>query len=324
MISPNSFTSNSNCNERIHKENISIRHNRYFASGGGVEIKLYNTPNEWSYKRDYMERHSDRIKTLLVGASNAANGIDPAAIGDSCFNLAVNAQMLCITRATCEKFLPACNHVKNVVLPIAYNLFYEGYTYPLSKNDIIAQMKASDKCKYFKYMGVKETPKDWLYWPETIWLKSETIGRLFGKDENGIGCDSLGFEHNTLSTRGDTWKSVHVPGEIKDELGNANLAFADNVQNTRKIARLCKERGAQLILLSTPYYETAQKVTSAKRRKAVQHFVDEVRKGGYDNVVYKEYTFDPRFDENDFYNASHLNEVGAAKFGKILRQDFDL
>ncbi len=287
-----------------------------------AEIKLYYTVNEWSYKRDYMEKHAGEIKTLLIGASNAANGIDPAAIGDSCFDVAVDGQRFCITEATCKKFLPACTHVKNVVFPIAYQMFYDGYAYPLSKTSYDERTKASEKCKYFKYMGVKENPNDWIYWPETVWLKIGMFGRLFMGEK--MGCDSLGFEHCSLSQRGDTWKSVHVPSEPKDELGNAKRAFEDNVQKVRTIARLCKEKGARLILVSTPYYESAQKVTSDKRRSEVRRFVEEVRKGGYDNVVYKEYTFDKRFKDDDFYNATHLNEDGAAKFARILRHDFNL
>lgn len=284
-----------------------------------IEIALYHTFNECSYKREYMEKHASEIKTLLIGASNAANGIDPAVIGDNCFNLAVNAQILSITRATGEKFLPSCTHVKNVILPIAFHIIYNSYDHPVTKSTTAAQ--TSEKCKYLKYMGIKENATDWIYWPETVWLKSVTLQRLFNSNKE---CDTLGFERLPLTQRGDTWKSQQVPGVFKDEFGNADLAFADNVQNIRTIARLCKERGARLILLSTPYYETAQKVTSAKRRKIIRHFVDEVRKGGYDNVVYKEYTFDPRFNEKDFYNASHLNEDGAAKFAKILHKDFNL
>ena len=286
-----------------------------------IEIRVYYSFNEVSYKKTYMEKHATDIKTLLVGASNAANGIDPASVGDSCFNLAVNAQIFCITRAICEKFLPPCKNVKNVILTIAYGSLYDSFAHPLSKTDYLARTKDSKKCTYLKYMGIKEDATDWIYWPETIWLKEAVFLRCF---KDFVTCDSLGFEHLQLSERGDTWKNAKVPGEIKDEFGNADLAFAENVQNIRTIARLCKERGARLILLSTPYYETAQKATSAKHRKVVQHFVDEVRKGGYDNVVYKEYTFDPRFNDDDFFNATHLNEDGAAKFARILRKDFNL
>lgn len=286
-----------------------------------IEIRVCYTFNGASYKKEYMEKHAADIKTLLVGASHAANGIDPAYIGDSCFDLASSSQLFCFTRAICVKFLPSCANVKNVILPIDYQNLYAGYTYPLSKTDFAARKEESAKCGYFKYMGLKENASDWIYWPETVWAKQAVILRCF---KDYVTCDSLGFSPCYLSNRGATWKKAGLPGELNDELGNADLAFADNVQNIRTIARLCKERGARLILLSAPYYETAQKLTSAKHREAVRHFVDEVRKGGYDNVIYKEYTFDPRFSDDDFFNSTHLNADGAAKFAKILRHDFNL
>ncbi len=284
-----------------------------------IEIRLCYTFNELSYKREYMESHADGIKTLLIGASNTANGIDPSVIGDSCFNMAVNGQSLHFTTATSKKFLPSCTHLKNVILTISYPMLYESYDYPLEKTNNDAY--AYEKCSYLKYMGVREDATDWIYWPETIWQKQGIIFRCF---VDLITCDTLGFEHCKLSERGDRWKIIGVPTDIEDKLGNAELAFEENVRNVRTIARLCKERGARLILVSTPYYETAQKATSEKHRAATRRFVEEVRKGGYDNVVYKEYTFDPRFSDDDFFNANHLNEHGAAKFAEILRTDFNL
>ncbi len=288
-----------------------------------VELVLLRQPNELSYKREYMEKNAAAVRTLLVGASNAANGIDPAAVGDSCFNLAVNGQMMCITRAVCEKYLPPCVNLKNVIMPIAYRQLYEGYAYPLSKTDLVSQMKESEKCRYLKYMGVREEPGDWIYWPETVWLKAETISRLFKGGKAGTGCDMLGFERLSLASRGETWKQVHTPDDIDDRLGNAELAFHDNVENVRRIAELCRDKGARLILLATPYFETAQKVTDEKRREVLRRFVGEVE-DGYDNVLFREYTFDTRFGEDDFFNSSHLNEIGAAKFAGILREDFNL
>ncbi len=288
-----------------------------------VEFVLLRQPNELSFKREYMEKNGAEVKTLLIGASNAANGIDPAEIGDSCFNMAVNGQMMCITRAVCEKYLPDCTNLETVIMPIAYRQLYEGYAYPLSRTDLVYHMKESEKCKYLKYMGVIENPGDWIYWPETVWLKADTISRLFNNDNTGIGCDTLGFERLSLSNRGENWKQVPIPGEIEDRLGNAELAFQDNVRNVRKIAELCQSKGARLILLATPYFETAQKATDERRRAVLREFVGEVEKG-YDNVLFREYTFDTRFQEDDFYNSSHLNEFGAAKFAAILRDDFNL
>ncbi len=285
-----------------------------------IEIRVCYTFNELSYKREYMEKHADGIKTLLIGASNTANGIDPSVIGDSCFNLAVSGQSLHFTTVTSEKFLPSCAHLKNVILTIPHFMLYGSYNYPLAEtsNDVYA----SEKCSYLKYMGIMEDATDWIYWPETIWHKQGIIFRCF---KDFVTCDTLGFEHCRLSERGGRWKIAGIPPtDIKDELGNAELAFEENVRNVRTIARLCKERGARLILVSTPYYETAQKATSEKHRAATRRFVEEVRKGGYDNVVYREYTFDPRFSDDDFFNANHLNEHGAAKFAEILRTDFNL
>ena len=35
-------------------------------------------------------------------------------------------------------------------------------------------------------------------------------------------------------------------------------------------------------------------------------------------VIYKNYMYDKMFIENDFYDADHLNEIGAEKLTKLL------
>ena len=44
----------------------------------------------------------------------------------------------------------------------------------------------------------------------------------------------------------------------------------------------------------------------------------------YDCIEYHDYSGDTRFDDDDFFDVDHLNSTGAAKFSKIIRQDFAL
>ena len=41
----------------------------------------------------------------------------------------------------------------------------------------------------------------------------------------------------------------------------------------------------------------------------------------YSNIIYLDYTDDYRFGDSDFWDSSHLSEVGAIKFSKILTED---
>lgn len=43
----------------------------------GIELYLLTVLNEYSYKKQYVEQHSEDIQLLILGHSHVANGINP-------------------------------------------------------------------------------------------------------------------------------------------------------------------------------------------------------------------------------------------------------
>ena len=46
-----------------------------------IEVLLLYIPNEYSYKRDYMEQHINDIECLLLGNSHIVEALDPSCMG---------------------------------------------------------------------------------------------------------------------------------------------------------------------------------------------------------------------------------------------------
>ena len=87
----------------------------------------------------------------------------------------------------------------------------------------------------------------------------------------------------------------------------------------KDIAEFCKKRNIQLILITTPcwhsYYERLHQDQLTKMYEITHRFQKE-----YD-LLYFDYLKDPRFHIKDFYNNSHLSDIGAIKFTEILNED---
>ena len=60
--------------------------------------------NMFSYKRDYMDKNAESIKTLLLGNSYMENSINPHLMGDSVFDLAISGRWIYYDVKLLEKY----------------------------------------------------------------------------------------------------------------------------------------------------------------------------------------------------------------------------
>ena len=58
------------------------------------EILLDKIPNDYRYKKEYLDQNSDRIKVLFLGSSHVYFGINPTYISLNSFNASYYSQSL--------------------------------------------------------------------------------------------------------------------------------------------------------------------------------------------------------------------------------------
>ena len=85
---------------------------------------------------------------------------------------------------------------------------------------------------------------------------------------------------------------------------------------------ICKQKNASVILLTTPTYQTYRDNLNNKQLALTFEYCEGFA-DRYDNVYYLNLLSDDRFGEEDFFDADHLNEFGAAKLTGILQQTID-
>ena len=59
-----------------------------------MEILLRNMPNDYLFKKKYLDEHSSEIQTLILGSSHSFYGIDPAYFNSKTFNASHVSQTL--------------------------------------------------------------------------------------------------------------------------------------------------------------------------------------------------------------------------------------
>src|SRR5574339_19425 len=83
-----------------------------FFLGSVMEGLIRNIPNDYSYKRGYLDKNAGSIEVLFLGSSHAYRDIDPALIHANSFNAAYVSQSLYYDNRILKKYETQWSHLK--------------------------------------------------------------------------------------------------------------------------------------------------------------------------------------------------------------------
>ena len=185
---------------------------------GGAEWIAESIPNSYTYKREYMETNGREIKTLILGSSNAYDGLNPSVL-PAAFNLANSSQTLEDDYRLLAKYIDGMDSLRTVILGVGYHSLGE-------------TQEAHRKTYYTIYMGLY--PR----WPisrnsleimDLRLLTKKIIKYMVSRDVTQ--CDSLGqrLGHTReAAENGDEWWNKDVEALVDNDRWESNK----NTQNT--------------------------------------------------------------------------------------------
>jgi hypothetical protein len=169
---------------------------------------------------------------------------------------------------------------------------------------------------YEKYWNISYEPElPYAHWSELLSSKLNYVTRSFKSTERKRMCHENGY--GILGKRADDWKTGHLPQPVDYANPNAALAFHENIGYYKRLAKACKDAGARFVVIGIPYYKTAQECLTERGWAEKKQCIDSMRSVN-PQLEYYEFCYDPRFNEDDFSDATHLGPHGARKFSAIL------
>lgn len=284
-----------------------------------IEISLLYIPNTYSYKRDYVEAHINDIKCLLLGNSHIEEALDPKLMGDGVFNLAISGRPHIYDIELAKMYVPQMKNLKVLIIPFDYSMFYFGRE-KNNPDEIMKQPQFGNtyKCMYYKYMGIRVD--EFWYWPESLNSKLDYLGRFTQSKQESIECDSLGYISLPLSNRTSDWENRFLPKIVDSSVAKNQEKYTLLYEQYKTLAELAKKQGCRLVLLRTPTYKTYISYLNPSVTKEMTDFVSALQKE-FPFAEYNDYGQDERFVGDDFHDASHLTDVGAAKFSVIVKEE---
>ena len=275
-----------------------------------MEVFLREIPNDYSHKKNYLDTHSNEIETLFLASSHTYRGINPEIIHSKSFNAAYVSQSIDYDLEILKKYENRTAKLKFIVIPIDYFSLY---------NRLETGVESWRIKNYNIYYGFNRS----YYFKDNFEiLNGKTLENLFRivnfylKTDSNITCNELGWgflnnskNNQDLFATGKTATKRHAKRQ--------KSFFNENVVLLNDIISIAKSKRVKVIFYTSPAYKT---YVSQLNKQQLQRTVTTITNiaSSNTNVKYFNFLSDKSFDAKDFFDADHLNEIGAEKFSKKM------
>ena len=285
-----------------------------------AEYSLRQIPNDYSYKNQWMEKNSKNISILCLGPSSVYYAIDPEYLDKKAFNGSHVSQSINYDSFIFNKFINQMDSLQYLVLDI-------DYWSPFSS------LETSDEWwrakNYSLYYGCDYHQGEIKYNYELAVHKLSTFKNALNGLKTFLGLHSysninvneLGFGLNYSSKkRSLDWHNGKPNALRHNDWIKKQMSFNlidKNRMYLNEIIKRCTERNIKVLLISPPTFKTYFVELDPNYLKIKNEFCRSFVSNA-NNVAFADFSNDNRFVDEDYFDANHLNEIGAKKFTAII------
>ena len=283
-----------------------------FLIWGGVEFFYRTVPNNYTVKYASVNEQKNNVEVLLFGTSHCFYGLNPKYFSRPTFNFSNITQTLYFDTLLFEAYFDQMPNLKQVVFCIEYS--------NLSKKDNTDE-DLFRKYYYENYMHL-DVPIVSAFDPKKYSLAftrslEQTVEVMQRYDYMGsiVDCRENGWGYNYPKVY--RFKPEFNAKERAKSHEDRSLDFSVNQARLQSMINACKERNIEVVIVSLPqsktYIRYLNPVKIEKIFKTCKSFEDKNK-----NVRYLNLFMGESFVDDDFFDADHLNDVGAIKSSKIV------
>lgn len=276
-----------------------------------MEFVAEAIPNSYTYKRDYMEQQGGQIQTLILGSSNAYDGLNPSVLPKA-FNLANSSQTLEDDYRLLAKYIDSMDSLQTVIVGLGYHT-------------LGATTEDNRRTYYTIYMDLY--PR----WPlskysfevcNPVMLIKKIIKYAVSRDV--MRCDSLGQRvghTKEAAESGAEWWNKDVQSLVDNDRmvsGKWSMVIEENTRYLHAIVELCNAHGVKLVIVQMPVMEE-YKLQLPKEQVALMEDVLQ----SLDSSAICVDASDWEIPDDGWYNATHLTKEASEEFTRKLVESID-
>ena len=273
---------------------------------GVMEWVAESIPNSYTYKWDYMERYGAEIQTLILGSSNAYDGLNPSVMPNA-FNLANSSQTLEDDYLLLAKYIDSMDSLRTVIIGLGYH-------------SLGATTEDNRRTYYTIYMDLY--PR----WPISKYsfevcnpemLVKKIIKYAVSRDVTR--CDSLGQRVGHTREAAETgaeWWNKDVLSLVENDrmvVGKWSMVIEENTRYLRAIIDLCNAHNVQPVIVQMPVMGEYKRLLTEEQ----VGLYEEVLLSLDSSAICIDASEWP-IPEDGWYNATHLTKEASNEFSKKL------
>jgi hypothetical protein len=269
-----------------------------------LEIALQNIPNDYNLKKSYLDKNAFRINTLILGSSHTYYSVNPKYFSKNTFNVAYVSQTLDLDEELLDVYKNKLTNLKTIIIPISYFSLFETLETDVEK----WRLK-----NYILYYGFENKYNFETLNPDIL-LNLKKVVKHYALNKSFITSSNLGWGTNFNSKKRKKFEGQYTAE--KHTTKNFKL-YDNNLKSLQKIIKMCQKKNIKILFITTPahvsYFKNLNQIQLSKTIKTINELVQKNQNCSYLNLLKSE-----KFMSSDFYDADHLNEIGAKKLSLFL------
>ena len=276
---------------------------------GVMEFVVESIPNSYTYKCDYMERQGAQIQTLILGSSNAYDGLNPSVMPQA-FNLANSSQTLEDDYRLLAKYIDSMDSLQSVIVGLGYH-------------SLGATTENNRRTYYTIYMDLY--PR----WPLSKYsfevCNPEMLIKIIIKyavSRDVTRCDSLGQRvgHTKQAAQsGAEWWNKDMLSLVENDklqIADCRLEIEENTRYLKAIVDLCNTHNVQPVIVLMPAMEEYKRLLPVEQVDLYNEVLHELDSEAV-CIDASEWTI----PANGWYNATHLTKEASEEFTRKLTDE---
>lgn len=282
------------------------------------ELYLRSLPNDFKYKREYIDKNANRVKIITLGASTPAMDIMPRFFDlQPSFCCAYATQSPNYDYWILSKYIDQMDSLKYIIYTWAPQMLYRSIKPDGVAPTYVKKYAIYYDCPYYKGF-------------ENQFEISANITDIFSKikgDNHKLAFTTTDFDgyqsgyYDDIPYEEEMWNG-YIDSKIKEynallEVEGVEEQKKENLDYMYKIFDLCKTHNVTVLMVRFPIDSRLfEGIDKAAQEEVDYHLSQFLQK--YDNIKLLDYRDCNLFSYDEMYNANHLNPRGAEKFTRIL------
>ncbi|MDD7101493.1 MAG: hypothetical protein SOT67_09050 [Bacteroidaceae bacterium] len=277
-----------------------------------AEIYVRQMPNPSRAKHQWMLEHSCEVETLVLGNSHCFYGVNPSLLGERSYSLAQPTQSYRYDWYLLTHYpMP---RLRTVILPCSYTSLFEDVESEPDMRYWAVRYRLYMDCDIHSVLSQ--------YGFEFLHVASfrEKLSSLWKPSR--LSWDSLGFgtSYGTRSKLAEGTDNGVSRAKDNTYADMRSLQLCTSMLDS--ICGWCAQRQVRLVIVAMPVWSSFRNACDSRQLSVRAKVLKQVLKR-HPSVDYFDFRADSSFVISDFYDADHLNQLGARKLTLMLKHEVE-